>query len=83
MKKIIIYTGLLLLGVNGVSAQSKSTAKADKYFDNLQYVDAISEYLEVIEDGNGDDYVYWLTWPAPALPCRHTSLCKTQLGHSS
>ena len=57
MKKII-YTGLLLLGTFSVSGQSKATAKADKYFDNLEYVNAISEYLEVIEDGKGDDYVY-------------------------
>lgn len=57
MKKHI-YTGLFLLGILSVNAQSKQTAKADKYFDNLEYVNAISEYLEVIEDGHGDDYVY-------------------------
>jgi outer membrane protein OmpA-like peptidoglycan-associated protein len=57
MKKHI-YTGLFLLGVFSVNAQSKQTAKADKYFDNLEYVSAISEYLEVIEDGHGDDYVH-------------------------
>ena len=57
MKKHI-YTGLFLLGMFSVNAQSKQTAKADKYFDNLEYVNAISEYLEVIEDGHGDAYVY-------------------------
>lgn len=57
MKKHI-YTGLFLLGLFSVNAQSKQTVKADKYFDNLEYVNAISEYLEVIEDGNGDDYVH-------------------------
>ena len=57
MKKHI-YTGLFLLGIFSVNAQNKETAKADKYFDNLEYVNAISEYLEVIEDGHGDDYVY-------------------------
>ena len=57
MKKHI-YTGLFLLGIFSVNAQNKETAKADKYFDNLEYVSAISEYLEVIEDGAGDDYVY-------------------------
>ncbi|MGB0974172.1 MAG: OmpA family protein [Flavobacteriaceae bacterium] len=57
MKKHI-YTGLFLLGVFSVNAQSKQTAKADEYFDNLEYVSAISEYLEVIEDGHGDDYVH-------------------------
>lgn len=57
MKKHI-YTGLFLLGILSANAQSKQTAKADKYFDNLEYVNAISEYLEVIEDGHGDDYVH-------------------------
>lgn len=56
MKKHI-YTGLLLLGMFSVSAQNKQTAKADKLFDDLKYVAAIGEYLEVIEDGHGDDYV--------------------------
>ncbi|PHS10475.1 MAG: cell envelope biogenesis protein OmpA [Kordia sp.] len=57
MKKYI-YTSLLLLGTLGLNAQTKETAKADTYFDNLEYVNAISEYLEVIEDGKGNDYVY-------------------------
>lgn len=57
MKKYI-YSGLLLLGTLSMVAQNKDTAKADKHYDNLEYVDAISEYLEVIEDGKGDDYVY-------------------------
>ena len=57
MKKHI-YTGLFLLGMFSVNAQSKQTAKADKYYDNLEYVNAISEYLAVIEDGDGNDYVY-------------------------
>jgi len=52
-----IYTGLLLLGMFSVSAQNKHTEKADKLYDNLKYVAAISEYLEVEEDGHGDDYV--------------------------
>lgn len=54
-----IYTGVLLLGsLSGLVAQSKATAKADTYYNNLEYVNAISAYLEVIEDGKGDDYVY-------------------------
>lgn len=56
MKKYI-YTGLLLLGLSSLNAQSKATAKADKHFDNLEFVDAISSYLEVIEKQGPDDYV--------------------------
>ena len=57
MKKYI-YTGLLLLGLSSVNAQSKATVKADKHFNDLEYVDAISSYLKVIEKGEADDYVY-------------------------
>ncbi len=57
MKKYI-YTGVLLLGMLGVNAQNKDTKKADKHYDNLEYVRAISEYLEVVEDGNADAYVH-------------------------
>ncbi len=57
MKKYI-YTGLLLLALCSVNAQNRATKKADKHFNNLEYVDAISSYLNVIEKGNADDYVY-------------------------
>ncbi len=56
MKKHI-YTGLFLLGMFNVNAQSKSTVKADKHFDNLEYVDAISDYLKVIEKEGESEYV--------------------------
>jgi len=57
MKKYI-YTGLLLLGLCSVNAQTKATKKADKHFDRLEYVDAISSYLKLVEKGDADDYVY-------------------------
>ena len=56
MKKHI-YTGLFLLGMFSVNAQSKATAKADKHFDNLEYVDAISDYLKVVEKEGESEYV--------------------------
>lgn len=40
-----------------VNAQSKATAKADKHFDNLEYVDAISDYLKVVEKEGESEYV--------------------------
>ncbi len=57
MKKYI-YTGLLLLALCSVNAQNKATKKADKHFNNLEYVDAISSYLKVVEKGKADVYVY-------------------------
>jgi len=56
MKKHI-YTGLFLLGMFTANAQSKATVKADKHFDNLEYVDAISDYLKVIEKEGESEYV--------------------------
>jgi len=56
MKKHI-YTGLFLFGMFTVNAQSKSTAKADKHFDNLEYVDAISDYLKVVAKEGESEYV--------------------------
>jgi len=56
MKKHI-YTGLFLLGMFSVNAQSKATAKADKHFDNLEYVEAISDYLKVVSKEGESEYV--------------------------
>ena len=56
MKKYI-YTGVLLLGILGASAQSKETRKADKHFNNFAYADAIEAYLDVVADGHEDEYV--------------------------
>ena len=55
--KIHYYILLLLLSVSSLQAQNKKTEKADKLYDRLEYVAAIEEYLELIEDGHGDLYV--------------------------
>ncbi|MBP6182319.1 OmpA family protein [Flavobacterium sp.] len=57
MKK---YTLLLFFGLTTISfvAQNKNTKKADKLFDRYEYVQAVKEYLFLVEKGKGDVYVY-------------------------
>ena len=58
MKKIIYsYIAIVLVSLSTLHAQNKKTEKADKLFNRLEYVDAISEYLELVEKGQSDAYV--------------------------
>ncbi len=57
-KNFYTITLLLFIGLLSVKAQNKSTEKADKYFDRLQYVKAAEEYEELVEDNEADAYVY-------------------------
>ncbi len=41
-----------------MSAQNKDTKTADKLFNRFEYVDAAKEYLKLVENGKGTDYVY-------------------------
>ena len=52
-----ILTTTLLLGLS-LSAQDRSTKKADKLYDRLQFVDAAEEYKELVDEGEGNAYVY-------------------------
>lgn len=58
MKKRYYIVPLLLLCGASVFAQNKDTKKADKYFNRLEYVKAIEEYEELVEDGDATPYVY-------------------------
>ncbi|UUC44320.1 OmpA family protein [Flavobacterium cerinum] len=57
MKKQYITLGLLLLLTTGYG-QDKFTEKADKLFENYQYVEAIAEYQKLAEGKNANAYVY-------------------------
>ena len=54
------YIAALMIAIGGlnVQAQNDDTKKADKYFDRLEYVNAIEEYHDIVEDGDADAYVY-------------------------
>lgn len=57
MKKIFSFLSLFLIIASGL-AQDKQSEKADKFYDSYQYVDAIEEYLKLVEDNKADSYVY-------------------------
>jgi outer membrane protein OmpA-like peptidoglycan-associated protein/tetratricopeptide (TPR) repeat protein len=58
MKKINILITLTILSSFSLIAQNKSTAKADKHFNQLEFVDAAKDYQKLVEDGKADNYVY-------------------------
>ncbi len=57
MKKQYITLGLVLL-LTASYGQDKFTEKADKLFENYQYVEAIAEYQKLAEGKNANTYVY-------------------------
>ncbi|WP_054852131.1 OmpA family protein [Olleya sp. ITB9] len=58
MKKIQLFICAILLSSTCVFAQSDATKKADKYFQKLEFVDAIKGYNNLVEKGEGNAYVY-------------------------
>ncbi len=60
MKRIYVLTLTIFLGLMTVQAQQKSAVvkKADKYFENLEYLKAIKYYSKAVESGKADSYVY-------------------------
>ena len=58
MKKLVILFTISILSSVSLIAQNTKTKKADKHFDRFEFVDAAQDYLSVIEDGEGNTYVY-------------------------
>ncbi len=58
MKKIYTLLTITLLSGACITAQNKATRNADKHFNRLEFVDAAEDYLKLVTDGKGDDYVY-------------------------
>ena len=58
MKKINIFITLTLLSSFGLTAQNADTKKADKHFNQLEFVEAAKDYEKLVEDGKADNYVY-------------------------
>ena len=56
MKKI--YCLLSLFVMTSVVAQNKQTEKADNLYQTYQYIDAIDAYLELVENGTANAYIY-------------------------
>ena len=58
MKKITTLFTLALLSIFSLTAQNKDTKKADKHFSRLEFVDAIEDYLKLVDKDKADAYVY-------------------------
>ena len=58
MKMKNFYTIICLVIATVCFSQSKDTEKADKLFNTYEYVDAVKEYLSLVDNGNVDEYVY-------------------------
>ncbi|WP_333877777.1 OmpA family protein [Flavobacterium sp.] len=56
--KNILLTACALLVMSHLSAQDKTTVKADMLFDTYQYVGAIEEYLKLAESKNANTYIF-------------------------
>jgi len=41
-----------------ITAQNKQTRDADKHFSKFEFIEAIAAYNKLVENGNGDAYVY-------------------------
>jgi outer membrane protein OmpA-like peptidoglycan-associated protein/tetratricopeptide (TPR) repeat protein len=58
MKNIKTLLFITLLGSFFLTAQNRDTQKADKQFSRFEFVKAAESYNKLIENGNGDPYVY-------------------------
>src|SRR5690606_11957599 len=58
MKKINILITLTILSSFSLIAQNKDTKKADKQFNQLEFVEAAKSYEKLVDAGKADAYVY-------------------------
>jgi outer membrane protein OmpA-like peptidoglycan-associated protein/tetratricopeptide (TPR) repeat protein len=58
MKNLYISLSFALFSAMAVNAQNKDTKVADKLFNQFEYVDATKEYLKLVDDGKGNNYIY-------------------------
>lgn len=58
MKNLYILLSFVLVSTITLNAQNKDTQKADKLFNQLEYVQAAKEYLKLVEKGEKDNYIY-------------------------
>jgi outer membrane protein OmpA-like peptidoglycan-associated protein/tetratricopeptide (TPR) repeat protein len=58
MKKINILITLTILSSFSLTAQNNDTKKADKHFNQLEFVEAAKDYEKLVAEGKADSYVY-------------------------
>lgn len=57
-RKLLTATLFFAFGCYSLAAQSKTTKKADEYFNKYEYTTAADEYLKLIKSNKADKYVY-------------------------
>lgn len=57
MKNLYIAFSFVIAS-STITAQNAATKKADKLYSRYEYVTAAEEYLKLVDQGKGDDYVY-------------------------
>jgi len=58
MKNLNIFFTLILMSSLSLTAQNKQTKDADKHFNKYEFIEAITAYNKLVENGQGDAYVY-------------------------
>lgn len=58
MKNIFYILLISTLGIFSLQAQDRTTSKADKFFERLEYTKAAKEYNKIVEKRGGSPYVY-------------------------
>jgi outer membrane protein OmpA-like peptidoglycan-associated protein len=58
MKRLYILLSFVLVSTTAIKAQNKDTQRADKLFNQFEYVEAVDEYLKLVDKGKGDAHVY-------------------------
>jgi outer membrane protein OmpA-like peptidoglycan-associated protein/tetratricopeptide (TPR) repeat protein len=58
MKNIYLVLLLVLAGTTTIKAQSKDTERADKLFQQFEYIEASEEYLKLVGTGKKENYIY-------------------------
>lgn len=58
MKNIYLVLLFVMVGTTTIKAQSKYTEKADKLFQQFEYIEASEEYLKLVGTGKKENYIY-------------------------
>ncbi len=58
MKSLYIIFTLFVISHVSLQAQNNDTKRADKQFSRFEYVDAATNYLDLVLDGKGNPYIY-------------------------
>lgn len=58
IKYLLSFIVVMCASLTTTNAQNDDTEKADEYFNRLEYIEAIEEYQDIVDDGDAIPYVY-------------------------